>query len=127
MNLLLLTLVPRLMGLSDKIMAIVSGKASPGDYRAVASELYDLLKAVPQLQGLLILVEPLLKIVLAVGNDLFNDPQAAAKYGLTDEEIRQGKAVAELLGPLYAQMAVELKAAAANVQPGDVPKLTGGL
>jgi predicted Zn-ribbon and HTH transcriptional regulator len=124
MNMQILLMLPKLMGLSDKILRIVQGKPEPGDVREVLEEIHNLIKMVPQLAGFLLLLEPVLKIVQRVGEELFLDPDKASELGLTDDEIRQGRAVTELLQPVLVSMHQEMMKAAANVEAKDVDGLT---
>lgn len=124
MNMQILMMLPKLMGLSDKVLRIVTGKPEPGDFREVLEEIHELLKSVPQLAGFLLMLEPLLKIVNAVGQELFLDVERAAELGLTDEDIQQGRAITELLQPVLVKMHQEMMQAAANVEAKDVDGLT---
>lgn len=117
----MISLAPKLMGTSEKILKIVKGEGQPGDIREVIEELYALLQEIPQLQGFLLLIEPILRIIDKVGTEIFDKPGL-----LTDEEIIAGKALIQILGPVLAQMEKEMADAAANVTVADVDRLTKG-
>lgn len=114
----LMTMAPKLMGISEKILKIVKGEGDPGEIRVVIQELHQVLKEIPQLQGFLLLIEPLVAIIDKVGTEIFDKPGL-----LSDEEIRTGKALISILGPLLGEMETEMRNAAAAVDPDDVDGL----
>lgn len=123
-NLSLLALVPQLMGISQKVFRIVQGKGAPGEIREVITELRALLEQVPQLKGLLLLMDPILRIVDKVGAEIFDKPDMLEKMGITEEEVIAGKAIVEILGPMLGELEGELADAAAAVTVDDVDRLT---
>ena len=126
MNLALLSLLPRIFSFGQKLIPIVQGKASRQDYEVVIDELYALVKEIPQLKGILIIVDPLVRIVKAVIGELLNDPAKAQVLGLTPGDLIAGQAVVKLLGPLQDEMVKEMEEAKNAVNEDDVDKLLGG-
>ena len=125
MNLTLLGLLPRIFSFGQKLIPLVQGKATRQDYDQIIDELHALIRDIPQLKGLLIIVDPLVRIVKAVIGELLNDPAKAQVLGLTPQDLIAGQAVTRLLGPLQDAMVLEMEDAKNAVTEDDVDKLLG--
>lgn len=125
MNLMLLGLLPKLFSFGQKVIPIVQGKATRQDYEEIIDELHALARDIPQLKGVLIIVDPLVRIVKAVIGELMNDPAKAKVLGLTAEDLIAGNAVTKLLSPIQDSMVKEMEASRDVVTEDDVDKLLG--